>query len=53
LLLTAFGIGLPATVAIFPQIVSIAPEDVESKYQHLKDPKTRQLYTVYYYNKGL
>lgn len=53
LLLTAFGIGLPATVAIFPQIVSIAPADVESKYQHLKDPKTRQLYTVYYYNKGL
>ena len=25
LLLTSFGIGLPATVAIFPQIVSISP----------------------------
>ncbi|KAL3944799.1 MAG: hypothetical protein SGBAC_001122 [Bacillariaceae sp.] len=53
LILTAFGIGLPATVALFPQIVSITPEEVEPKYQHLKDPKTREHYIVYYYNKGL
>ena len=53
LILISFGIGLPATVAIFPQIVSIAPEDVEAKYQHLRDPKTKEPYTVYYYNKGL
>ena len=53
LILTAFGIGLPATVAIFPQIGSITPEEVEPKYQHLKDPKTGEQYTIYYYNKGL
>lgn len=53
LILTAFGIGLPATVAIFPQIVSIAPEEVEQKFQHLKDPRTKEQYNHFYYNKGL
>lgn len=53
LLLTSFGIGLPATVAIFPQIVEIKPDEVEAKFQHLQDPKTQKPYTVYYYNKGL
>jgi len=53
LILTAFGIGLPATVAIFPQIVSIAPEDVEQKFQCLKDPRTKEHYKVFNYNKGL
>lgn len=53
LILTSFGIGLPATVAIFPQIVSITPEEVESKFQDLRDPKTQKPYTIYYFNKGL
>jgi hypothetical protein len=53
LLLTSFGLGLPATVAIFPQIVSISPDQVEAKFQHLQDPKTQKPYTKYYYNKGL
>jgi len=53
LILTAFGIGLPATIAIFPQIVSITPEEVEPKFQHLKDPRTKEQYSIYYYNKGL
>jgi hypothetical protein len=51
--LTSFGIGLPATVAIFPQIVSITPDEVESKFRHLLDPTTQKPYTIYYYNKGL
>lgn len=53
LLLCSFGVGLPATVAIFPQISEIGVEDVEEKYQHLRDPKTGKPYEVYYYNKGL
>ena len=53
LLLTSFGVGLPATVAIFPQISEIAPADVEERFQHLRDPQTQQPYTVFYYNKGL
>jgi hypothetical protein len=52
-ILTSFGIGLPATVAIFPQIVSITPDEVESKFQHLLDPTTQKPHTIYYYNKGL
>jgi hypothetical protein len=53
MVLTAFGLGLPATVAIFPQISSISSNDVEEKYQHLINPKTNQPYEVFYYNKGL
>lgn len=53
LLLTSFGLGLPATVAIFPQITSIEAEQVEPVYQNLQNPKTQAPYTVYYYNKGL
>lgn len=52
-LLVSFGLGLPATVAIFPQQSPIRPADVESKFQHLRDPKTNQPYEMYYYNKGL
>jgi hypothetical protein len=51
--LTSFGVGLPATTAIFPQIIAIAPDEAESKFQHLVDPKTQKPYTSYYYNKGL
>jgi len=53
LLLTSFGVGLPATVAIFPQISSIPAAQVEERFQHLRDPKTQQPYEVFYYNKGL
>lgn len=53
LVLIAFGLGLPATVAIFPQISSIDASKVEKKYQQLLDPQTNQPYKVFYYNKGL
>lgn len=53
LLLTSFGLGLPATVAIFPQITSIEAKQVEPAYHNLKNPKTQAPYDVYYYNKGL
>jgi len=53
MVLTSFGLGLPATVAIFPQISSISSKDVETKYQHLINPKTNKPYDVFYYNKGL
>ncbi len=53
LLLTSFGLGLPVTVAIFPQITSIDAEQVEHAYQNLHNAKTQAPYSVYYYNKGL
>jgi tricarboxylate carrier len=53
LLLASFGVGLPATVAIFPQISEISADQVENKFQHLRDPKTDKPYEVFYYNKGL
>lgn len=53
LVLTSFGLGLPATVAIFPQMSEIAVQDVEERYHHLRDPKTQQPYTTLFYNKGL
>ena len=53
LLLCSFGVGLPATVAIFPQISEIGVNDVEEKFQHLHDPKTGKPYEVFHYNKGL
>ena len=53
LLLTSFGIGLPATVALFPQIAEIPAEEVETKFQHLRDPRTNAPYKSFYYNKGL
>jgi tricarboxylate carrier len=53
LLLVSFGLGLPATVAIFPQISEIKVGDLEEKYQHLVDQKTGKTYETLYYNKGL
>mmetsp|Transcript_23147 Transcript_23147/g.54653 ORF Transcript_23147/g.54653 Transcript_23147/m.54653 type:complete len:419 (-) Transcript_23147:155-1411(-) len=53
LVLTSFGLGLPATIAIFPQVAEIPASEVEQKYQHLIDPATQQPYKVFYYNKGL
>jgi sideroflexin-5 len=53
LLLVSFGVGLPATVAIFPQVSKIKREDAETKFQDLCDPQTGKHYPVFYYNKGL
>ncbi|KAG7345729.1 tricarboxylate carrier [Nitzschia inconspicua] len=53
LLLVSFGVGLPVTTAIFPQIAEIDANDVEPQFQHLVEPTTQQPYKVFYYNKGL
>lgn len=53
LLLTSFGIGLPSTVAIFPQISEIDAKDVEPKFQGLTNSQTGAPHTVFHYNKGL
>lgn len=50
LLLVSFGVGLPATVAIFPQISSISADHVEERFAHLRDPATNKPYEVFYYN---
>lgn len=53
MLLVSFGVGLPCTVAIFPQISEIEVKDLEPKFQNLRDPQTHMPYTSLYYNKGL
>lgn len=54
LLLVCFGIGLPASVAIFPQMGEIKVDEAEEKYHNLKDSKNDgKPYGVLYYNKGL
>jgi hypothetical protein len=53
LLILCFGVGLPCTVAFFPQIAKIDANDVEDKFKHLRNPNTNKPYEVYYYNKGL
>jgi len=54
LLLVCFGIGLPASVAIFPQMGEIKVEDAEEKYHKLQDEKNGgKPYEVLFYNKGL
>jgi hypothetical protein len=53
LLLCSFGVGLPVTVAIFPQISEIDVNDVEEKFKQLQDAHTGKPYQVFYYNKGL
>ncbi|KAL7529222.1 hypothetical protein ACHAXR_002855 [Thalassiosira sp. AJA248-18] len=54
LLLVCFGIGLPCSVAIFPQMGEINVEEAEEKYQNLQDEKNDgKPYKVLYYNKGL
>jgi len=53
LVLVAFGVGLPGTVAIFPQISTISAKDVEKKFHHYPNPKTDKPYEIFYYNKGL
>ena len=54
LLLVCFGIGLPASVAIFPQMGEIKVEEAEEKYRNLPNVKEGgSPYKVLYYNKGL
>jgi len=52
LVLVSFGLGLPATVAIFPQMAEIDVQDVEEHYQGLRG-KDGLPYQKLYYNKGL
>ncbi len=52
LVLVSFGIGLPSTVAIFPQMAEIDVKDVEDEFQGLSG-KDGVPYQKYYYNKGL
>jgi hypothetical protein len=52
MILVCFGLGLPATTAIFPQIAEIPATDVEDRFQHLRNVQ-HEPYTVFYYNKGL
>lgn len=52
LLLVSFGLGLPATVAIFPQMSEIDVKDLEAKYHHLRDDNGKPIQKLYY-NKGL
>jgi len=54
LLLVCFGIGLPVSVAIFPQMGELKVGDAEEKYRNLNDEKNGgKPYEVLYYNKGL
>lgn len=53
LLLFSFGVGLPATTALMPQMASIPAQDVEQQFHHLINRSTQQPYPIYYYNKGL
>ena len=54
LVLVCFGIGLPVSVAIFPQMGEIKVDEAEEKYQNLQDKKNGgKPYEVLYYNKGL
>jgi tricarboxylate carrier len=52
LVLTSFGLGLPATVAIFPQMAEIDVKDCEEEFQGLIDSSGKP-YKKFYYNKGL
>mmetsp|Transcript_45694 Transcript_45694/g.52817 ORF Transcript_45694/g.52817 Transcript_45694/m.52817 type:complete len:354 (-) Transcript_45694:196-1257(-) len=56
--LLGFSIGLPATIALFPQIGSIPVTELEEKFQHIQDHNNknddgRRSIQVFKYNKGL
>jgi hypothetical protein len=54
LLCIFFGIGLPASIAIFPQMCEIKVKEEEEKYHNLLDNQNEgKPYDVLYYNKGL
>lgn len=50
--LLGFSLGLPATIALFPQIGTIESSDLEEKFQNLRDSRGNPV-TVFRYNKGL
>ena len=52
LVLVSFGLGLPATVAIFPQMAEIDVSSVEMEFQGLTGKDGKPI-TKFYYNKGL
>lgn len=52
LVLTSFGLGLPATVAVFPQMAEIDVKDCEKEFQGLVDSSGKP-YQKFFYNKGL
>ena len=51
-LLTCFGIGLPAACAVFPQIVEVSTKDLEEKFHNLYDANGEKVEKIYF-NKGL
>jgi len=53
LLLVCFGLGLPASVAVFPQMGEIRVDEAEEKYGAAVDERTGRGYEVLFYNKGL
>lgn len=52
-LLVSFGIGLPATVALFPQECEVSVKELETEFHHLRHPITQEPYRTLYFNKGL
>jgi len=52
MIIVAFGLGLPGTTAIFPQMSEISVDDVEEKYQNLTDDSGAPI-KKFYFNKGL
>ena len=52
-ILLGFSFGLPATIALFPQIGTISSEELESKFHHLKDKESGTVIQSFKYNKGL
>ena len=50
-LLIAFGVGLPAACAIFPQISEIDCDKLEEEYRNLKDDKGQTIKKLYF-NRG-
>lgn len=50
--LLGFGLGLPATIALFPQNGTVEASKLEPRFQNLRD-QGGDLITVFRYNKGL
>mmetsp|Transcript_18517 Transcript_18517/g.40297 ORF Transcript_18517/g.40297 Transcript_18517/m.40297 type:complete len:374 (-) Transcript_18517:454-1575(-) len=48
----SFSFGLPAAIALFPQIGTVEASDLEDKFQHLRDARGNPV-TCFRYNKGL
>merc|ERR1712187_424117 len=51
MVILAFGLGLPAAVAIFPHICEIRVEEVEMSFRELRNDGVP--YKRFYFNKGL